>query len=236
MTQILSQIKALYLCRDQQLNQLYEYLCHNWSTILVYGSRGTAKTSCVNALVNKLNLFHAFVNCLEVFNNKMIFESILSQLNDRNEGIDRFLENTNSLSDFIHYLKLILRQFVINYNKNQNNRKQFNKCVIVFDSFEHLFVDKNNDLIQWLTNLEELTENICPISCIFISRHSLDWFCRLTDHSLNAIQINFTNYSTEEMSQILLNDCPLNYTKHFYQKLFSFYYFCYCLFISLQIY
>ncbi|CAG2179573.1 unnamed protein product, partial [Oppiella nova] len=199
MAHLVSHLNGLYLCRETQISRLYEYLVRLCPTIIVYGLRSTAKTSVVKTLCATSHSLYAYIDCKEFFTNKM------------------------SLSHFIDHLKTILDQFVANANlkTKKSSKPVFSQCIIVLDSMDsnhHLINTSNNEIITSLIKIQELTQNVCPISCVFMSCQSSEWFCRITSSPVSAIQINFDNYSLQEMSTILTKDCPKGYDKHFYQN------------------
>jgi len=223
MAHLVEHLNGLYLCRETQISRLYEYLVRLCPTIIVYGLRSTAKTSVVKTLCETSHSLYAYIDCKEFFTNKMVYENILIQLNDKINCLETNQIHCQSLSHFIDHLKTILDQFVANANlkTKKSSKPVFSQCIIVLDSMDsnhHLINTSNNEIITSLIKIQELTQNVCPISCVFMSCQSSEWFCRITSSPVSAIQINFDNYSLQEMSTILTKDCPKGYDKHFYQN------------------
>lgn len=219
-SQLLSEINASYVGRDSPTKQLIECLLQTSQTVIVYGLRSTAKTSVVKTLCQTSDSMTAYVNCNEFFINNDLYEHLLVDLNNKIKCFNDKEIVCNSLSDFIRDLKLILIHFN-GIGRQLTKKTVFKQCILFLDSVDsnyQLLTSNNNELINSLANLEELTQNVCPITCVMISRQSIEWFRRITCYPLTAIQITFDNYSSEDLSAILSKDCPNNYDLRFYQK------------------
>ena len=74
------------ICRDTQIQLLSLYLGVEHQAggqpelLLVQGVGATGKTVTLRWLLSQHNIEHAFVDCIEAYQPKLIFQSILSQL------------------------------------------------------------------------------------------------------------------------------------------------------------
>ena len=77
------------ICRDTQIQLLSLYLgvehqaggqFNQPELLLVQGVGATGKTVTLRWLLSQHNIEHAFVDCIEAYQPKLIFQSILSQL------------------------------------------------------------------------------------------------------------------------------------------------------------
>ncbi|XP_054160709.1 origin recognition complex subunit 5-like [Oppia nitens] len=254
---MLSLVKSRYLCRDRQIDLLDEYLRRLCPLIIIYGVRSTGKTSVTKTLMESSgDSLYAYLNCMELFSTKMVYESILNQLNNRihcfddddyNNGDKQHIQ-CNSLTDFIEQIKQLLEYHYScpqpttvesvkprgrpkssslsssssSSSSSSTTTTTYTQCILVFDSVDnnhHLFgTVNNNELMTGFMKICELTENKYPITCLFVGCQPIEWFCRITASPVTAIQINFDNYSMDEMTAILVRDCPRNYDKSFYQN------------------
>ena len=220
LSQLLAEVNASFVGRQTQIKQLIQCLIQWSQTVLIYGLRSTAKTSLVKTLCDKSDSLTAFINFNQFFTPKSVYENILFELNLKINYFEDKEVVCNSLSDFIDNLSQLLQHFN-QIGRQLSKQTVFNQCIIFLDSIDsnlQLLTANNNELITSLTNLQELTQNVCPISCVFISRQSIEWFRRIICYPLIAIQINFDNYSSEDLSAILTRDCPEGYDINFYQK------------------
>lgn len=164
-------------------------------SLFIYGHTATGKTYFMSNLVKEFALPHAWVNCQETNTSRLIFKSICQQLCEDSEYPDKNYNNC----DFINFIKRTLK------GKSETT-------YIIFDSAEVL--SKDDSVTSIFVKLQDLTKtNVCTI---FIS--GLPWtkFSNAMN-SFNPISLNFPNYSKEEISQILANDCPAEHSREFYE-------------------
>ena len=144
------------VCRDSQLELLSLHLGLEDSEsslpecLVVQGVEGTGKTFTLEYLLSQhsQNLPFAFVDCIEAYQPRLLFQSSLAQLGAE-EGI-----RCDNVSDFTRLLK----ETVLH-----------GKAVIVLENADRLREDVS--LLSVMTRLQEVTN--CNISCILETR--LDW-------------------------------------------------------------
>ena len=142
-------------CRDSQLGLLSLYLgldCQGSlaaDCLLVQGMEGTGKTFTLRHLLSQhgARLSYAFVDCIEAYQPKLLYQSILDQLGASDVKCD-------NVSDFARLLADQVGQ---------------SKAVIVLENAERLREDFS--LLSVMTRLQELTR--CNISTVLETR--LDW-------------------------------------------------------------
>lgn len=69
-------------------------------TLFIYGQPAVGKTSIVSDFLNAIDVSYAFINCVECYSHKLLYENIASQVF---YGVPIKCDN---LMDLIHYLKL----------------------------------------------------------------------------------------------------------------------------------
>lgn len=172
------------VCRDSQLSLLSLYLgTHSEDSrlpecLLVQGVQGTGKTLTLKYFLSqhKQTLASAFVDCIEAYQPKLLYQSILEQV-----GVSGL--KCDNVSDFTRLLGDTLGQ---------------GKAVIVLENAERLRDDVS--LLSVLTRLQEVTK--CNITCVLETR--LDWSkLRPSEDVLTPIRIHFNQYSRDELSRLV---------------------------------
>ena len=107
MEKVIVNLKNSFLSRESQIDQLVNHMSHFWPTIFVYGLKETGKTSILKKLLIETDAWFAWVNCVEAYSNKLIFESILYQLYVKQTKGEFKLFLSSDLLDFIENLKEI---------------------------------------------------------------------------------------------------------------------------------
>ena len=144
------------------------------------------------------------MNCVESFTARLIYEHILYQLQELEEGSDlNAPSKCDNMTDFIRQLKdlLSLREFT-----NET-------FYIVLDKAERLRDIEANVLPAFL-RLQELTE--CNICVILLSQIVWEKF-QVGTGFYEPIVIHFPDYSKVELLQIMAKDCPPSYPVEFYK-------------------
>ena len=145
------------VCRDSQLSLLSLYLgledgeSRAAESLVVQGVEGTGKTLTLTHLLaqHKPSVTSAFVDCIEAYQPKLLYQSIIDQL-----GLaDDMDVKCDNVSDFIRIIGERVR----------------GKAVIVLENAERLREDIS--LLSVMTRLQEVTK--CNISTILETR--LDW-------------------------------------------------------------
>jgi len=175
------------LCRDKQIQLLELVLCQPGAKIppliFIHGLSGTGKTHTVKWLLQSRNVKHAVFHCVELYNTRLLFESIIDKLSGVNSKCD-------NICDFISSLKKHL--------------KSDEAYVILFEESER-FRDTDIYLRQVFTRLAELTG--LNISCVWESK--LDWCRFLPNRDLpSPLIVHFPQYTRDEIGQLLVKSLP----------------------------
>jgi len=174
--------------RDAQLEQLKLMLSDTEEvsvpeTIFTYGLESTGKTFVVKHFLETQQIPHAVFHCVELYNTRLMYESILQQFLGEHRKCD-------NVSEFISQLKKEL-------DDNQ-------KYVILFEESER-FRETDTHLRQVFCRLQEVTNlNICVI---WESR--IQWSRFLPNRDLpDPLQIHFPQYTKSELTELLIQDLP----------------------------
>ena len=217
MEKVIANLKNSFLNRESQIDQLVNHMSHFWPTIFVYGLKETGKTSILKKLLIETDAWFAWVNCVEAYSNKLIFESILYQLYVKQTEGELKLFLSSDLLDFIENLKEIFSKQNEKDKSEQSTQDLFiHKCFIVFDDCKDLLIN-NSGLVSNLCRLQELTCNLYSITCIFMTNSSLDSIYK-DEAFFSPIKIYFPSYNKKELLSILETHTPDGYSKNFYQK------------------
>lgn len=196
-------ISSNILFRDKEKDFILKFFGPKTSvpfpSLFIYGHTATGKTYLMCNIMKDLKLPHAWVDCHETNTARQIFKSIIQQLSDDSDYHDKIYNNC----DLVNIIKKILK-----------NRTE--TTYIIFDSAE-VFC-KEDALISIFVRLQDLTKtNICTI---FLSE--LPWTkYRNVMNSFNPISLHFPNYSRDQISEILSQDCPSDHSKNFYEGYIS---------------
>ncbi|CAD0205285.1 unnamed protein product [Chrysodeixis includens] len=174
-------------CREEQLNGLFNLLgdgdeCLPCS-IFISGSMATGKTLCINAVLRCLSYKHVVIDCIECYTPKIIFETILSGLED--EEIEVKCE---TMMDLVNGL-----------NRLQEAQLGYNPIVLVFDRAERLRNLDANIMSAFLKLRELCNLNIC---CIFVTHLIYESF-NFRRGVREPIKLYFSNYNKEELFKII---------------------------------
>ncbi|KAL1491920.1 hypothetical protein ABEB36_012440 [Hypothenemus hampei] len=220
MEEVLEPLKHTYPGREKQLNELF-YLFGMSNkpyplNVFICGGPSTGKSSVTTAFLNAFNIKYAFVNLIECYSSKILFESILNQLT--NHKIDPKLgtpyAKCENLMEFCNQVKSIVDTF------------ELNQSVIVVDKAEELRNMEFNLLPAFL-KLRKLTE--ISISVIFLSDIVFEkYYFKL--NIVEPLKICFPQYNKDELLEILTEDFKfaqvslfdhynktLNFTVEFFQ-------------------
>lgn len=174
-------------CREEQLNVLFNLLGEGDEclpcSIFISGSMATGKTLCVNSALQSLNYKHVVIDCIECYTPKVMFESILSGLED--EEIDVKCETLMDLTNGL--------------NRLQETQIGYEPVIVVFDRAERLRSMDHNIMSSFL-RLQELCKlNICTI---FITQLVYENFY-FKMGVREPIKLYFPNYNKEELFKII---------------------------------
>ncbi|XP_019696647.1 origin recognition complex subunit 5 [Harpegnathos saltator] len=221
MEKYLEKISNSIICRDNIIMQLYSLInAENEplpQSIFIYGHMATGKSLIIQSLLDHLKYNISYINCMEHFGNRHIYNYILDDLAVATEKSNTDIlskHNCDNMVDFIYTLKKI---------SHINERP----IVLVFDKF-HKIRDFDVTFIPAILRLRELSGiNLCTI---FISEISWTNFCTKIS-MLEPIKIYFPQYTKEELIHLLLLDKPPKYNSQFYKNylnLFLSVYFRFC--------
>lgn len=159
-------------------------------TILLNGLASTGKTTAIKWVLSTEKLAHAVFHCVELYNTRLMLESIILQL----DGKGRKCENVN---DFVFHLRQDL-------DPNQ-------RYVILFEESER-FREADSHFMQVFCQLQRLTGlNIC---CVWESR--IQWSRFPPSRNLpTPLILHFPQYSKSEITELLVAKLPGNKSAEF---------------------
>lgn len=174
-------------CREEQLNDLFNLLGEGDEclpcSIFITGSMATGKTLCVNSVLRSLNHKFVVIDCIECYTPKIMFESILSGLED-----EEIVVKCETLMDLINGL-----------NRLQETLLGYQPVIIVFDRAERLRSMDHNIMSAFLRVQELCNLNVCTI---FITHLVYDNFY-FKMGVREPIKLYFPNYNKEELFKII---------------------------------
>ncbi|KAK5644428.1 hypothetical protein RI129_005728 [Pyrocoelia pectoralis] len=193
MNSLQEKLETIYPCRKKQIEDLYNLFGYEdeplVDAVYVYGSSSTGKTSIVKSLLRGLNLKCAFINLVECYTSKILFESILNQLSGHKIDVIKAqpYARCDNMMEFITYLKKCAEAV------------DLSRSVIVLDKAERLR-DMDSNLLPAFLRLTELAQ--LSISVILISEIVFDNYC-YRNEIVTPIKIHFSQYTKEEILEIL---------------------------------
>uniref|UniRef100_T1JNA4 Origin recognition complex subunit 5 n=1 Tax=Strigamia maritima TaxID=126957 RepID=T1JNA4_STRMM len=198
----MNDLKKSIPCRDNELKAIIrlfnEKSTVKWPSVFIYGHTGTGKTLVVKSVMKKLCLPFVFINCVEIFSQRHLFESILTAV-EKIPDISSSDFRCPNMNDFVLTLKELVRSF------DQT-------LYIVLDKAERLR-DLEFNILPAFLKLQELVDgNVCVVlisELIWEKYRTSSAFC-------DPILINFPNYNRDELIEILSLDCDMVYPKEFY--------------------
>lgn len=182
--------------RERQLDQLCNFFGSKDepypSCIYAHGGTSTGKTALVKALLETLGINHAFVNLVECYTSKILFETILNKLTgfkvDPAKG--QPFAKCDNMMDFVSCLLRF------------SEERSLNGSVVVLDKSEQLR-QMDCNLLAGFLRLRELTG--LEISVILVSEIVFErYYAR--GNVVEPIKIHFPQYSKEELLNILALD------------------------------
>lgn len=183
-------MEQLYLsfpCRSKQINLLDELLGKGSiilpSLLFIYGQAAVGKTTILLEYLNIIKAKYAYINCIECYTNRLLHESILTQI----LGVSSDIKCDNFM-DLIHIFK--------NASKEGSFFNQ--PTVIVLDGIENLNDTNSGNSLAVFGKLQELT-SIFSLSVIFISKLLPEKF--YIDASY--IPVYFSQYTRDDFMAIL---------------------------------
>ncbi|XP_054743105.1 origin recognition complex subunit 5 [Anastrepha obliqua] len=195
--EVLNKINERFPCRKKELQTIANLLGYSAeilpSAIHIYGHTGTGKTALLKHFLNEsirynneINLNVAFVNCVESYTSRILFENILEFL--RNEDTDQTVKIEN-LKDFVEQLRHLQIEPDALY-------------IIALDNAERLR-DMDANVLPSFLRLQQLCGlNLCVV---LISQLSLEkFYCNTSIDS--PVILYFPQYTKSETLEILSAD------------------------------
>ncbi|CAH2285379.1 origin recognition complex subunit 5 [Pelobates cultripes] len=205
----LQELGKVTLCRESQVSMLLAIFGErkhlSFPSIFIYGHTGTGKTYVLQTVLNTLELPHAFVNCVECFSPRLLFEEILNKLFHHcpaPENEYSSIERCDTLNDFVRMYKKAVT--------SEDLEKE--TVYIVLDKAD-LLREMDANLLPGFLRLQELTES--NVTVIFLSEIVWETF-RPNTGCLEPLTLYFADYSKAELQRILSSDYPEEYSAEFY--------------------
>jgi len=180
------------------LNAIGEREDFTCKSLFIYGNTACGKTFVVKNILETLQLAHSYINCIECFTTKLLFENILRSITPS--------ENRKPCSTMMDFIRLIKQSEII-----ENNNETF---YIVLDKADRIR-QMDAHLLPAFLRLSELTSlNICVI---FITDIIFEKFMTTTG-VLNPLKIHFGDYIKDDLQFLMLADTPEEYSRDFYNE------------------
>lgn len=186
----------LFPGRGKQITQLCNYLGHKDEPfpdcIYIYGGSGTGKTAVIKAILESFQINHAFINLIECYTPKILFESILNQLTgfkiDPTKGHP--FTKCDNMMDFVSCLQRCSRE------------TNLNGSIVVLDKSEQLR-QMDYNLLPGFLRMRELSR--IGITVILLSEIVFEkYYAR--GNIVQPLKVYFPRYSLEELLNILMLD------------------------------
>uniref|UniRef100_A0A8C4Q873 Origin recognition complex subunit 5 n=1 Tax=Eptatretus burgeri TaxID=7764 RepID=A0A8C4Q873_EPTBU len=211
--ELLDRLRADFPCREGQLKTLLGLLGQAnhccFHSLFIYGHPATGKTTVTLAILQALQIPHVFLNCVECFTPRLLFEHILASMSSLGEhgSTTENLPRCDNLSEFSRMLHQKLQQLQL----HESN------VYIVLDKAEYL---KNLDfkILAVFTRLQELTN--CRVAAVLISELVWATFYSGTG-CIEPLMLHFPQYNKAELQVILTKDFPNSYSSKFYANFVS---------------
>ncbi|KAJ8326508.1 hypothetical protein QVD99_006763 [Batrachochytrium dendrobatidis] len=180
------------------------------SSIYIYGMPCTGKsTTLKHILCNDTSTRSVWINCLEAYTLRLLFESILDAL----AGVDSSAANgyrayarCDTLDEFVEHIREIC-------GSSSAQMETSSTLFLVFEKADSLRDLGCPTLISYLLNLSEWSG--VRLCVIFISNMVWDDFC--SDSLANtSITVYFPPYTKDEAMDIVALDCPKTEAPDFY--------------------
>ncbi|XP_073439972.1 origin recognition complex subunit 5 isoform X2 [Dendrobates tinctorius] len=205
----LHSLEKLAPCRESQLSTLLAIFGESshlsFPSIFIYGHTGTGKTYLLQTVLSTLELPSAFVNCVECFTARLLFEQILNQLYNHCPGPENEFSSYKKCDTFNEFVRFYKRAITIQGLENET-------VYIVLDKAD-ILREMDANLVPGLLRLQELTGN--NVTVIFLTEITWETF-RPNTGCLEPLTIYFADYSKAEMQKILSSNHPEEYASEFY--------------------
>lgn len=193
---IYSELIRSFPGREKQITQLYNYLGRTNepfpNCIYIYGGSGTGKTAIIKKVLESFAINHAFINLIECYSSKILFESILNQLTgfkiDPAKG--QPFTKCDNMMDFVSCLQRCSEEM------------NLNGSIVVLDKSEQLR-QMDYNLLPGFLRMRELCG--IEITVILLSEIVFEkYYARA--NIVQPIKIYFPQYSKEELLNVLMLD------------------------------
>lgn len=203
--------------RSSQIRELVRLLGPLNSPLLplfIYGGASTGKTSVILQIFRHLNRPFVYESCLNCYNPRILFESILNQLScHRKNAVNGYLSarRCEKLSDFVNFLREDLVGVIDNLKENSGKmssnklagRPNGSMLYLIVDNLELVREwDKSSSILPFLFNLYDMLK-MPELGIIFISNTSPDTYYSNMGY-VESIPVYFPEYTEEDLRQILI--------------------------------
>ncbi|OCT76899.1 hypothetical protein XELAEV_18032103mg [Xenopus laevis] len=196
------------LCRESQVSTLLSIFGErqhlSFPSIFIYGHTGTGKTYILQTVLRTLELPCAFINCVECFTPRLLFEQILNHLHDHQPAPENEFSSKDRCDTFNDFVRL--------YNRGTSELGLEETFYIVLDKAE-LLREMEANLLPGFLRLQELTES--NVTVIFLTEIVWETF-RPNTGCFEPLTLYFPDYSKVELQRILSSEYPQEYSAEFY--------------------
>lgn len=174
-------------CRENQLNDLLDLMGEGDEplpvSVFISGNMATGKSLSVKTVLRYLNFKHVIIDCIECYTPKIMYEAILTGLNDDQVDI-----KCDSLCELMN-----------NLNTYSSEQSSYEPIVLVFDRAER-FRNMDQSIMSTFLRLREFCNlNICTF---FVTHLIYDNFY-FKMGVREPIKLYFPNYNKEELFKII---------------------------------
>ncbi|XP_012820218.1 origin recognition complex subunit 5 isoform X2 [Xenopus tropicalis] len=204
----LQEVAKLTLCRESQVSTLLSIFGErqhlSFPSIFIYGHTGTGKTYILQTVLSTLELPCAFINCVECFTPRLLFEQILNHLHHHHPAPENEFSSKERCDTFNDFVRL--------YNRGMSELSLQETFYIVLDKAE-LLREMDANLLPGFLRLQELTES--NVTVIFLTEIVWETF-RPNTGCFEPLTLYFPDYSKVELQKILSSEFPVKYSAEFY--------------------
>ena len=141
------------------------------------------------------------INCVECYSSRLLYETILESISEKNELADRGWKKCDNMNDFLRHLKQLLRL-----------EEAAGLFAIVLEKAERLR-KMDAHLLPALLRLAELSD--ANLSTILVTEIAWEKFLSGTCFPV-PVSVHFNDYSQSELVEIMSLDCPKGYRTEFF--------------------
>ncbi|KAG8570698.1 hypothetical protein GDO81_011375 [Engystomops pustulosus] len=184
----LQSLEKLALCRESQLSMLLTLFGErshlSFPSIFIYGHTGTGKTYVLQTALRTLELPHVFVNCVECYTARILFEEILNQLYNHCPGPENEFSSYERCDTFNEFVRFFKRATASRGLRNET-------VYIVLDKAD-LLREMDANLLPGFLRLQELTGD--NVTVILLTEIAWETF-RPNTGCFEPLTIYFADYS-----------------------------------------